>query len=64
MKIQILTRGSENAFTAEGEYAERFQGSLLNWEMHGNPNFIEIGDKAFIAVDAIEYYKVREDDAQ
>ena len=63
MKILVYTsvRASEQPYTVEGKYAERFQGSLLNWEMHGSPNFIEIGHKAFLAVDAIEFYEVEEE---
>ena len=64
MEILVYTsgRGSEQPYVVEGKYAERFQASLLNWEMRGNPNFIEIGHKAFLAVDAIEFYRVEEEE--
>ena len=62
MEILVYTsgRGSEQPYTVKGKYAERFQTSLFSWERNGNPNFIEIGHKAFLAVDAIEFYRVEE----
>ena len=60
MKIMVYPKNSDNPHVVEGKYAERFQGTLLNWEMHGSPNFIEIVQNGFLAVDAIEFYQVEE----
>lgn len=58
MEIKVRTRGNPRELLVQGEYAERFQGALLNWEIHGNPYFIEVGNKAYLAADAIEFYRI------